>query len=367
LALAAAAVTWTLAGGVTPALAQAPAPQQPGGQPAARPTEQISRDLNEARGELGDAIPDMDALLDPARRATIAGKALPPMRKIVRLLDELGQAEPTSKPQIRRGVMELRAIMAVLGDVESNDYLARLTVSADAGEANAAKGWVLLTRWVTARADAAAQEKVLDEFTGLGRVDPENPMLVQVASLMAESASTPLLGQRVEQIAGQVLAGELAKNLAEELASKRKLASLENQPLVIEGDLLNGQKFSTADWKGKVILVDFWATWCPPCRAELPALKKFYAEHHPKGLEVLGISSDREAADLRRFLEENPDMPWPQLFDAKAGGWHPLAEKFGIRGIPTVFIIDRQGVLRTVQGREKYKELIPKLLEEPVK
>ena len=138
----------------------------------------------------------------------------------------------------------------------------------------------------------------------------------------------------------------------------------EDKPLVIEGIKLDGAKFSTADWKGKVVLVDFWATWCPPCIAELPKLKKFYADNHEKGLEVLGVSNDREAEDLKIYLTQNKDMPWPQLFDGTKPGWHPLTEKFGIEGIPTMFLIDKKGIVRTINGREKYEEMVPKLLAE---
>jgi thiol-disulfide isomerase/thioredoxin len=152
--------------------------------------------------------------------------------------------------------------------------------------------------------------------------------------------------------------------MKDQLAEAKKLRSLENKPLTIAGVRDNGNQLSTADWKGKVILVDFWATWCGPCRAELPRVKKAYADFHDKGLEVLGVSCDNDGNELAQFLKANPDMPWPQLFDAKTPGWHPLAKSYGINGIPTMFLIDKKGVVRSVTARENFEDEIPKLLAE---
>jgi hypothetical protein len=76
------------------------------------------------------------------------------------------------------------------------------------------------------------------------------------------------------------------------------------------------------------------------------------------------VSCDNEAENLTAFLEKNKDMPWPHLFDPKTPGWHPLATEFGITGIPTMFLIDKKGVVRSVKARENFEEMIPKLLEE---
>ncbi|HEX8914039.1 MAG TPA: TlpA disulfide reductase family protein [Humisphaera sp.] len=350
-----------------PAARYAWAQPKPADEVAPRPVADIEKELVAARDAVGEAIPGMDALLDDARRATIAPKAIPAMRRMARLLDEYARAEPRAKEPIGHAMLELRAMMALMDDAESADYLSRLSVSRDPFEATNAKAWQVVGRWVRARKDAAAQEKLLDEMRRLAGDQPANPMLAQVAALLADSAATPLIAQSVEQMVATGLTSEMAKELSAQLASKRKLNALVDQPLVIEGATADGGKFSTAQWKGKVVLVDFWATWCPPCRAELPELKKFYAEHHDKGLEIIGVSSDREAGELKAFLAKNPDMPWPHLFEPASPGWHPLTDKFGITSIPTVFVIDRNGVVRTVKGRENYKELVPKLLEEKAK
>jgi thiol-disulfide isomerase/thioredoxin len=143
--------------------------------------------------------------------------------------------------------------------------------------------------------------------------------------------------------------------------------AFENKPCVISGTKPDGTKFTTADWKGKVVLIDFWATWCGPCLGELPHVKKMYATYHDKGLEILGVSNDYTAGALTKFLADKPDMPWPQLFDAAAAAkqqWNPITQGFGINGIPTMFLIDKKGILRSVSARENMDDLIPKLLAE---
>ena len=125
---------------------------------------------------------------------------------------------------------------------------------------------------------------------------------------------------------------------------------------------LSGQKVDTADMKGKVILVEFWATWCGPCVMSVPEVKYIYDKYHAKGLEIIGINLDTDRRQVDAFLKLHK-IPWPQYFDGKA--WNtPLALKYGITGIPTMFLVDKKGILRSIDAHDQLQSQIAKLLAE---
>jgi thiol-disulfide isomerase/thioredoxin len=104
---------------------------------------------------------------------------------------------------------------------------------------------------------------------------------------------------------------------------------------------LAGEPLSIAKFKGKVVLVDFWATWCGPCRGELPNVVAAYNKYHDKGFEIIGISLDQDENELQSFIKQN-GVVWPQYFDGK--GWNSkLGQKYGINSIPMTFLLDQEG------------------------
>jgi len=104
---------------------------------------------------------------------------------------------------------------------------------------------------------------------------------------------------------------------------------------------LDGKPLSVANYKGKIVMIDFWATWCGPCVGELPNVIKTYEKYHDKGFEIIGVSLDKDKEKLTAFLKENK-MTWPQYFDGR--GWqNEVSSKCGVNSIPSTYLLDKEG------------------------
>jgi thiol-disulfide isomerase/thioredoxin len=139
-------------------------------------------------------------------------------------------------------------------------------------------------------------------------------------------------------------------NAAKSLQGAARRVNLPGHEMEIMGATVDGK---TVDWKayrGKVVLVDFWATWCGPCIAELPNVKELYEAYHDRGFEVLGISVDADKNALVKFLEKEK-LPWTSIHDKKGDKGESLSDHYGIMFIPLPILVDREGRVVSMEAR----------------
>ena len=172
--------------------------------------------------------------------------------------------------------------------------------------------------------------------------------------------------ERVNREKADALLREFAKHPDPRIAveAKRRVTMLDltKKPLELKFTAVDGTEFDLAKWRGKVVVVDFWATWCGPCRVEVPSVVATYKKLHGKGLEIVGISLDSSKDKLLDFTKQK-EMTWPQYFDGKT--WdNKISGAFGIGAIPAVWLVDKRGYVRSTNARDDFEGQITKLLAE---
>jgi thiol-disulfide isomerase/thioredoxin len=259
----------------------------------------------------------------------------------------------------------MKTILAVLVTIAVTLVIARGQTNDPSSEVRALVQQVQtkLLAGKSAEADYAGEIKAFDTFIAKEKsIDPTNA--AEAAYMKAklyeqvfdDLAKTKVLYQQLTNDYPQTKYGQRAAKLLETLDQQadqeKRMAEEEKKqdelvgagkpfPDFSERDL-DGKPISVGALKGKVVMVDFWATWCGPCRGELPNVIATYKKHHAEGFEIIGVSLDEDRSALDKFLKETDGMTWPQFFDGKGWG-NKLANKYLVHSIPFAVLVGPDG------------------------
>ena len=201
-------------------------------------------------------------------------------------------------------------------------------------------------------------------------VDQDAAGLAMSAAMAVEQSGQQELAIRTDQEFAKLLAASKEKEIAElavSLEGAARRLGLVGKTFTLQGTTVQGKPLDWSKYKGKVVLVDFWATWCGPCIEELANIERNYKAYHARGFDVVGVSVDESSDALDTFLEKH-QFPWTVVLDdlAARGTKKSLSAYYGVFGIPTVFLVGADGKVISIHARgEELDNELKKLLGPP--
>jgi thiol-disulfide isomerase/thioredoxin len=187
---------------------------------------------------------------------------------------------------------------------------------------------------------------------------PEAPTGYQCLMILSDRSTT----EKATELLNEIANGNGPAELKATARGRLKRMDILGKPMEIAFTAVDGRDVDLKKMRGKVVVLDFWGTWCMPCVMSMPHLKEVYDKYHPQGLDLIGIAFDTDKDKLVSFLEEH-EIKWAQHFDGK-GQQNEFGLEFGIDRWPTVWIVGKDGKLRDMNGREDLEQKVEKLLAE---
>ena len=184
---------------------------------------------------------------------------------------------------------------------------------------------------------------------------PTGYQILMDLSMDADLLKTHDFGELMANSGGPPELTELGKGLLRQLNAV-------GRPLSIEFKAADGRAVNLTTLSNKVVLVDFWATWCPGCVALSPEIKKLYEQFHAKGFDVVGINFDDDTNQVQRFINEE-GVAWPQYVGGR-GPENKFGREYAINAIPAVWLVDRKGIVRDIHGTTDLEAKVAKLMAE---
>lgn len=274
----------------------------------------------------------------------------------------------------RFSTFDVESQLGVPNTFEKRDaWLAKLASSDRPIYSQTAKGLAIL-RTLSSEEIALGKEDawqaVMESALTFYREASDTPFAGMVAMQVAESAemaAPPQQGATINREVAKLLAKSENASLrmvAEQLDGVARRLELPGSEMIVTGEQLDGSQFELTSLKGKVVIVDFWATWCPLCIEAFPEMEALYTKYKNAGLEIVGVNIDDTRELWTEYLEKRP-LPWihVQNLGTSELDRHPNANRYGITGIPFLAVVGRDG--KVVQARvapQELKTLIPTLL-----